>query len=127
MSDIVNLRSLPNNSAPKILENQKDALEKEVFSLVKNIETNEFLINDLRANIVNLKKSKVVVSLNEYRKILNELSYLNNNLIVLKDICSKNESHLKDLKKITQKKEGKLIKLPIKKIKRRRSTKKDST
>lgn len=125
MSNVVNLRSSLGSSVPN-LESQRGALEKEALSLLKSIETNEFLIAELKANIVNLKRNKIVVSLNAYKKILSELSYLNNNLIVLKDVHKKNESNLKTLQKATQKKEGKLIKLPIKKTKRRRSSKKAS-
>ncbi len=126
MSNVVNLRSSSDNNITSGLGSQKDALEKEILSFAKSIETNEFLIAELKANIVNLKRSRGIVSLTEYKKILNELSYLNNNLIVLKDVHKKNESNLKNLKKVTQEKEGKLIRLPIKKTKRRRHSKKDS-
>lgn len=124
MPKVVNLRSQSGNVAFEVLESQKGSLEKELLSLEKTIETNLYIISELKANIVNLKKNKVVVSLVEYRKILNELSYLKNNLAVLRDVRKKNESDLQSLKKITQKKEGKVIRLPIKKAKTRRSRKK---
>jgi len=125
MSNVVNLGSLPSNESG-VLDIQRALLEKEVLSLSKSIDTNNFLIEELKNNIVNLKKSKIVVSLNEYRKILNELTYLNNNLVVLKQVYEKNSSSLQGFKKTSQEKEGKLIKLPIKKTKRRRYSKKDS-
>ena len=125
MSNIVNLGSQSGNIAFNVLESQKGALEKELLSLKMTIETNLFLIAELKANIVNLKKDKVVVSLVEYRKILNELNYLNNNLAVLRNVHNKNEFDLQSIKKITEKQEAKVIKLQIKKSKTRRSRKKD--
>ncbi len=125
MSNLVNLGSSLGNISSNNLESQRGSLEKEILSLAKNIDTHVHLINKLKSNIVNLKKGKVVVSLNEYRKILSELLYLNNNLVVLKDVHKKNESHLKSIKKVYKEKEGKLIKLPIKKAKRRRVSKKN--
>ncbi len=120
MSNIVKLGSLQTTSDYSVLEIQRAILEKEVLSLSKTIDTNLFLIEELKDNIVILKKGKIVVSLNEYRKILNELNYLNNNLSVLKDVYKKNESNLKNFKKPIEK-EGKLLFLQIKKTKRRRN------
>lgn len=126
MSKVLKLRSVQSNSTFNFLDTQRGILEKELSSLVRNINTNVSLIEELEQNIVNLKKGKVVVSIKEYKKILSELNYLNNNLAALINVRNKNEKELKVLQKITQKKEGKLLYLPIKKAKRKRNSKKTS-
>lgn len=113
-----NVVGLIKGRSDNALAGQRGLLEKESLSLLKSINDNVFLIESLENNIVNLKKGKTIVSLNEYRKILQELAYLNNNLFALKGVYSKYESQIKSIQKVVQK-EGKLLQLPLKKAKKR--------